>query len=133
MVAVLFVYLLSLVCWLGGMMFFSALVAPVLFKVLPMTEAGKLLGVLFPRYYLLGYVCGAIGLILAIYLCATRMRRDRGGESGPRAPRRIRPAPSSVRHAQRRSDAAQPGGAAGKRGRAHSPRIAAFVDNGPRG
>ena len=75
MVAVLFVYLLSLVCWLGGMVFFTALVAPVLFKVLPMTEAGKLLGVLFPRYYLLGYICGAIGLILAIYLCATRMPR----------------------------------------------------------
>jgi len=75
MVAVLFVYLLSVVCWLGGMVFFTALVAPVVFKVLPMTEADKLLGVLFPRYYVLGYICGAIGLSLAIYLCATRMPR----------------------------------------------------------
>ncbi len=75
MVAVLFVYLLSLVCWLGGMVFFTALVAPIVFKVLPMAEAGKLVGALFPRYYLLGYICGAIGLILAIYLCATRMPR----------------------------------------------------------
>jgi hypothetical protein len=75
MVAVLFLYLLSLVCWLGGMVFFSALVAPVVFKVLPIAEAGKLQAVLFPRYYLLGYICGMIGLIGAIYLCATRTPR----------------------------------------------------------
>jgi hypothetical protein len=75
MVAVLFVYLLSLVCWLGGMVFFTALVAPIVFKVLPMDEAGKLVGALFPRYYLLGYICGAIGFILAVYLSVTRMPR----------------------------------------------------------
>jgi hypothetical protein len=75
MVAVLFVYLLSLVCWLGGMVFFTALVAPIVFNVLPMDEAGKLVGALFPRYYLLGYICGASGFILAIYLSATRMPR----------------------------------------------------------
>lgn len=75
MVAVLFLYLLSLVCWLGGMVFFSALVAPVVFKVLPIAEAGKLQAVLFPRYYLLGYICGVIGLIGAVYLCATRTPR----------------------------------------------------------
>ena len=154
MVAVLFVYLLSLVCWLGGMVFFTALVAPIAFKALPMAEAGKLLSALFPRYYLLGYICGAIGSILAIFLCATRMprmwwamaalalaialgltvyagavvrprgrrdsRRHRGGQSRPCAPRRIRPASSSVRDAQWRSDAAQPGGAARERRRAHS-------------
>lgn len=75
MIAVLFVYLLTLVCWLGGMVFFTVLVAPVVFKVLPMAEAGKLVGMLFPRYYLLGYICGAIGFILAVYLCAARMPR----------------------------------------------------------
>jgi hypothetical protein len=75
MVAVLFVYLLSLVCWLGWMVFFTALVAPIVFKVLPMAEAGKLVSVVFPRYYLLGYICGAIGFILAVYLSATRIPR----------------------------------------------------------
>ena len=75
MAAVLFVYLLSLVCWLGGMVFFSALVAPLVFKVLPMAEAGKLQAALFPRYYLLGYICGAIAVVLAIFLCATRAQR----------------------------------------------------------
>jgi hypothetical protein len=75
MVAVLFIYLLSLVSWLGGMVFFSALVAPLVFKVLPMAEAGKLQAAMFPRYYLLGYICGAIGVATAIYLCAVRMPR----------------------------------------------------------
>lgn len=75
MTAVLFVYLLSLVCWLGGMVFFTAVIAPVLFKALPMAEAGKLVSVVFPRYYLLGYICGAIAVILAIFLCATRTPR----------------------------------------------------------
>jgi hypothetical protein len=31
--------------------------------------------VLFPRYYLFGYLCGAIAVILAIFLCVTRMPR----------------------------------------------------------
>lgn len=75
MTVVLFVYLLSLVCWLGGMVFFAALVTPAVFKVLPIAEAGKLLAVLFPRYYLFGYICGAIGFILAVCLCAARMPR----------------------------------------------------------
>jgi MFS family permease len=74
MIAVLFVYLLSLVCWLGGMVLFIV-VTQTAFTVLAKPEAGKFLAVLFPRYYMLGYICGAIGLILAVYLCATRMPR----------------------------------------------------------
>lgn len=75
MVAALFLYLLSLVCWLGGMVFFSILLAPIIFKLLPMAEAGKLVSALFPRYYLLGYAAGAIGSILAIYLGVMRTPR----------------------------------------------------------
>lgn len=74
MVAVLFIYLLSLVCWLGGMVFFIV-VTQTAFTALPKAEAGTFLAALFPRYYVLGYICGAIGLLLAIYLCATRMPR----------------------------------------------------------
>ena len=75
MAAVLFVYLLTLACWLGGIMFFTTIVAPAVFKVLPIAEAGKFVSVLFPRYYLLGYICGGIGFVLAVYLCAARMPR----------------------------------------------------------
>jgi hypothetical protein len=75
MVVALFFFFLSLVCWLGGMVFFSALVAPIVFKELPMAEAGKFVSALFPRYYLLSYVCGGLGVFLAIYLCAVRTPR----------------------------------------------------------
>lgn len=37
----LFVYLLSLVCWLGAIIFFSAFVAPVIFTRLPIEEQAR--------------------------------------------------------------------------------------------
>ena len=74
MVAAVFVYLLSLVCWLGGMVFFIV-VTQTAFTALPKVEAGTFLAALFPRYYLFGYICGAIAVILAILLCATRIPR----------------------------------------------------------
>ena len=61
MIAVLFIYLLSLVCWLGGMVFFIP-VTQTAFTALPKAEAGKFLAVLFPRYYMLGYIGGAIAV-----------------------------------------------------------------------
>jgi hypothetical protein len=67
MVITLFFYLLALVCWLGGMFFFTAIVAPVVFKLLPTPEAGKFVAGVFPRYYILGYAAGAISLALALY------------------------------------------------------------------
>jgi len=75
MVIALFVYLLALVCWLGGMVFFTAIVAPVVFKVLPIAEAGKLVSGIFPRFYILGYIAGVIGLVLAIYFAVERPPR----------------------------------------------------------
>ena len=62
MVAVLFVYLLSLVCWLGGMVFFIRGDRAGLFKVLPIAEAGKLPG-------------RVVSALLPARLC---LRRDRG-------------------------------------------------------
>ena len=71
----LFIYLLCLVCWLGGMIFFAAISAPVLFTRLPIAEAGKVVAGIFPRYYLMGYIAGGLGLLLAIYLAASRSAR----------------------------------------------------------
>jgi hypothetical protein len=62
----LFFYLLALVCWLGGMIAFIPFTA-VLFSRLPVTDAGKVVGTIFPYYYMTGYVAGGIGLLLAIY------------------------------------------------------------------
>src|ERR1700674_2828531 len=75
MVIASFVYLLALVCWLGGMVFFTGVIAPVAFKVLPVADAGKFVAGVFPRYYILGYVAGLIGLVLAIYFAVARPPR----------------------------------------------------------
>jgi uncharacterized protein DUF4149 len=75
MVIASFVYLLALVCWLGGMVFFTGIIAPVAFKVLPIAEAGIFVAGVFPRYYILGYVAGLIGVVLAIYFAVERPPR----------------------------------------------------------
>ncbi len=75
MTLTLFIYLLSMVCWLGGMVFFSLFTAPVIFRVLARADAGKVVGGIFPRYYLLGYIAGAIALVLAIYFSLMRSGR----------------------------------------------------------
>jgi hypothetical protein len=61
-----FIYLLSLVCWIGSIIFFSFFVAPVVFKNLAREKAGELVGIIFPRYYMIGYVCGV--LVLGVLL-----------------------------------------------------------------
>ncbi len=77
MTTVLFIYLLSLVCWLGAIIFFSFFTAPVLFAQLPLADAGRVLSAIFPRYYVLGYVAGMAGCVLALYLMVAA-RRGRG-------------------------------------------------------
>ena len=58
-----FIYLLSLVCWVGSIFFFSFFVAPVVFKTLEREKAGELVSIIFPRYYMIGYVCGVLVLV----------------------------------------------------------------------
>jgi hypothetical protein len=71
----LFLYLLAIGCWLGGIVFFSFFTAPAVFGQLPITEAGKVVHAIFPRYYALGYVASTIALALAIYFTAVREAR----------------------------------------------------------
>ncbi len=49
--------------WLGGMACFAFLVAPAAFATLDREAAGRLVAVMFPRYYLAGTVLGAIALV----------------------------------------------------------------------
>ena len=72
MVITLFIYLLCIVGWLGGMIFFTIFTAPAVFSVLAAADAGKVVSTIFPRYYLLGYVTGVISVILAIYFAFGR-------------------------------------------------------------
>ena len=55
-----FVYILSLVGWVGSIVFFSFFTAPVIFKLLDREKAGEVVAVIFPRYYFFGLcVCWA--------------------------------------------------------------------------
>ena len=63
-----FLLLLALSLWVGGMVFFSAGVAPGIFKAMDRPAAGKLLAELFPTYYRSGAVCGAIALLVVLLL-----------------------------------------------------------------
>jgi len=63
-------YLLVLALWVGGIAFFSFIVAPTVFKTLGAAEAGRLQRALFPRYYLLGLLCAAAGILCVGWLLA---------------------------------------------------------------
>ena len=56
-------YLLSLVFWLGSIFFFSFIAARSAFKILPREMAGDLVADIFPKYYLVAYVCGGVALL----------------------------------------------------------------------
>jgi hypothetical protein len=51
--------LFALALLLGGMVFFAALIAPLVFTVLPADHGGRFIRTLFPRYYL--WVLGCSG------------------------------------------------------------------------
>ena len=57
-----YVLLLTLVLWIGGIVFFSFIASPSIFKVLPREQAGQVVGDIFPKYHLLGYVSCIIAL-----------------------------------------------------------------------
>ena len=62
MIAIQFIYLLSLVIWIGSIIFFSFFTAPAVFKTLDREKAGKLVGIIFPRYYAIDYICGILSI-----------------------------------------------------------------------
>ncbi len=68
-----FLYLLSLVMWIGAIIFFSFFTAPVVFKQLERQQAGELISAIFPRYYKLQYVCGGLMLISLFILQGNSM------------------------------------------------------------
>src|SRR3990170_2595657 len=61
-----FPYLLSLIFWMGTIFFFSLITAPSIFKVLPKQLAGDLVTDIFPKYYLISYVCGVVAIVTSL-------------------------------------------------------------------
>src|ERR1043166_1798081 len=70
--AVKWVYLVTLAVWIGSIAFFSFVVAPTVCKVLKPEDAARLQRALFPRYYLVGLLCTAIGIVCVGILLADR-------------------------------------------------------------
>jgi hypothetical protein len=68
---VVWLYLLALVVWLGETVFLSFVVAPSIFRGFPPEEAGRVMGTIFPAYYRVGMVCGAVLVAAAVYLWRT--------------------------------------------------------------
>lgn len=65
-----FIHLSSLVVWIGSMVFFSFIAAPGIFKALPRETAGDVVGEIFPKYWLIGYVCSITLLLTLAYMAA---------------------------------------------------------------
>jgi len=61
-------YLAALIVWVGEVVFFSFVVAPALFRTLPTGDAGRAVGAVFPIYYRLGSICGAVLLLTSLFL-----------------------------------------------------------------
>jgi uncharacterized membrane protein len=55
-------YVLALTAWVGSILFFSFVVAPIIFQVLSAESAARFVRALFPRYYAWGAISGAIAL-----------------------------------------------------------------------
>ncbi|MBI4745055.1 MAG: DUF4149 domain-containing protein [Deltaproteobacteria bacterium] len=49
-------------------LFFSFIAAPAIFKVLPRETAGDVVGDIFPKYWMMGYVCGVSALATIMLL-----------------------------------------------------------------
>ncbi len=61
------VIFLAIGTWFGSIVFQSALVAPVVFRVLDADGARRMLRTLFPRFFILGLACGFIALISLVF------------------------------------------------------------------
>lgn len=62
-----FLHLLALSVWVGTIVFFSFVAAPSIFSALPREMAGRAVAAIFPRYYLLGGVCGGVAALTALF------------------------------------------------------------------
>ena len=54
--------------WSGVIIFFSAVVAPTVFKSLEEREAGVFLRAFFPKYYIFGIVLGVASVVILMFM-----------------------------------------------------------------
>ena len=58
---------------LGAMLFFSFVIAPVIFKVLDANNAGKFVRKIFPYYYLINLIILSIAVLLLFYISSINL------------------------------------------------------------
>ena len=58
---------------LGTMLFFSFVIAPVIFKVLDANNAGKFVSKIFPYYYLINFIVLSIAVLLLFYISSINL------------------------------------------------------------
>ena len=58
---------------LGTMLFFSFMIAPVIFKVLDANNAGKFVRKIFPHYYLINLIVLSIAVLLLFYISSINL------------------------------------------------------------
>ena len=58
---------------LGVMLFFSFVIAPVIFKVLDSNNAGKFVRKIFPHYYLINLVILSVVVLLLLYISSVNL------------------------------------------------------------
>ncbi len=62
-----FLMLLSLICWIGGLIFFAFVLAPTAFSVLPTTHlAGNVVGRALGKLHWIGFISGIVYLISSL-------------------------------------------------------------------
>lgn len=60
------IYRLAVSLWLGGAAIFTFVITPILFRTEARDTAARIVGVLFPSYFLWGFICGAVALLALI-------------------------------------------------------------------
>jgi len=65
-----FFHLASIVSWVGTIAFFSFFAAPAIFKALDRESAGRVVGAIFPGYWMVGYVAGVVSVLTLIITAA---------------------------------------------------------------
>jgi len=66
--ALKFLYSLSLTFWVGSIFFFSMFAAPSIFKILTREQAGNVVSDIFPKYYMVSYICGVVAIASSIVI-----------------------------------------------------------------
>lgn len=62
-IALKYVHLLSLVIWIGSIIFFSFVGAPAIFKSFDRQTAGDIVGVIFPKYFLVNQIFCSVSIV----------------------------------------------------------------------